>query len=63
VPFEAVGVPPSVEFYKTTIPFEDAPTVALAVANVNTGTANVVLAVFSESRENHWADVVQLAAD
>ncbi len=50
IPYEGVGVPPSGEFYKTTIPFEDVLTVALALANVNTGkAANVNLTVFSES--------------
>ncbi len=49
LPFEGVGVPASSEFFKTTVPFEDVLTVALALANVNTGSANVVLTVFSES--------------
>jgi hypothetical protein len=50
--FEGVGVPPSEEFFKTTIPFEDFSTVALALANVNVGPpANVTLSVFSESNQ------------
>src|SRR5438093_4574699 len=50
--FEAVGVPPSTEFYKTTVPFEDFSTVALALGNVNLGpSANVKLTVFSDSNQ------------
>lgn len=59
-PFEGVGVPPSSEFYKTTIPFEDALTVALAMANINTESANVNLTVFSESNVQEGTNAIEI---
>jgi hypothetical protein len=42
-----VGVPPSSEFYRSIISFEDPFTVALALANVNLATADITLTVTS----------------
>jgi hypothetical protein len=45
---ESVGVPPSGEFFRATLPFEDFSTIALALANLNRSSANITLTVYNE---------------
>jgi hypothetical protein len=46
---DSIGVQPSKEIYLTTIPFDDFSTIALALANVNSGQATVQLKLFSDT--------------
>lgn len=51
---DSIGVAPSMEFYLSTIPFEDFNTIALALANGDTSnkTAKVTLRLFSDTNAN-----------
>jgi hypothetical protein len=61
LPHEGVGVPPSMEFYKTTIPFEDFLTVALALVNANVGPdANVTLTIFDNTGQQQATKTIPI---
>lgn len=63
---DSIGVPPSVEFYKATIPFEEFSTIALALANGDyffSETATVVIRLRNDSGTQIQSTTFNLVAE